>query len=43
MLACEPGSLLVGKRGSRCHSTTSFSESVIVVGTSYQMFEVLAF
>ena len=31
------------KRGSRRHSTTSFSESVVVAGTSYQMLEVLAF
>ena len=28
---------------SRCYSTTSFSESVVVAGTSYQMLEVLAF
>ena len=26
-----------------CHSTTSFSESVIVTETSYQMLEVLSF
>ena len=32
-----------GKRGSRRHSNTSFSESVVVAGTSYQMLEVLAF
>ena len=36
-------SILAGKRGSRRHSTTSFSESVVVAGTSYQMLEVLAF
>ena len=35
--------ILAGKRGSRRHSTTSFSESVVVAGTSYQMLEVLAF
>ena len=35
--------LLAGKCGSRRHSTTSFSENVIVAGTSYQMLEVLAF
>ena len=34
---------MAGKRGSRRHSTTSFSESVVVAGTSYQMLEVLAF
>ena len=34
---------LAGKRGSRRHSTTSFSESVVLAGTSYQMLEVLAF
>ena len=27
-----------GKRGSRRHSTTSFSENVVVAETSYQMF-----
>jgi len=35
--------ILGGKRGSGRHSTTSFSESVVVAGTSYQMLEVLAF
>ena len=35
--------ILAGKRGSRRHSTTSFIESVIVAGTSYQMLQVLAF
>ena len=35
--------ILVGKRGSRRHSTTSFNESVVAAGTSYQMLEVLAF
>ena len=34
---------MAGKRGSRRHSTTSFSESVVVAGTSYQMLKVLAF
>ena len=29
---------LAGKRGSRRHSTTSFGESVVVAGTSYQKF-----
>ena len=28
---------MAGKRGGRRHSTTSFSESVVVAGTSYQM------
>ena len=31
------------KRDSRCHSTTSFSESVVVAKTSYKILEVLAF
>ena len=35
--------ILAGKRDSRRHSTTSFSENVVVAGTSYQMFEVLSF
>ena len=35
--------ILAGKRDSRRHSTTSFSESVVVAGTSYQMIEVLSF
>ena len=26
---------MAGKHGSRCHSTTSLSESVLLVGTSY--------
>ena len=43
MLAREPRRNLAGKRGSRRHSTTSFSESVVVAGTSYQMLEVLVF
>ena len=34
---------MAGKHGSRRHSTTSFSESVVVAGTSYQMLEVVAF
>ena len=29
--------ILGGKRDSRRHSTTSFSENVVVAGTSYQM------
>ena len=35
--------ILAEKCGSCRHSTTIFSESVIVAGTSYQMLEVLAF
>ena len=35
--------ILAGKRGSRRHSTTSFSENVVVTETSYQMLEVKAF
>ena len=35
--------ILAGKRGSRRHSTTSFSENVEVAGTSYQMLNVLSF
>ena len=34
---------MAGKRGSRRHSTTSFSESVVVAETSYLMLELLAF
>ena len=34
---------LAGKRGIRPNSTTSFSESVVVAGTSYQILGVLAF
>ena len=34
---------LAGKRGIRPNSTTSFSESVVVAGTSYQILDVLAF
>ena len=33
----------MGKRGSHCHSTTSFRKNVVVAGTSYQMLEVLPF
>ena len=33
--------ILAGKRDSRRHSTTSFSEGVVVAGTSYQSLEVL--
>ena len=32
--------ILAGKRDSRRHSTTSFSENVIVAGTIYQILEV---
>ena len=32
--------ILVGKRGSRRHSTTSFSKNVVMAGTSKQIFEV---
>ena len=35
--------ILAGKRGSLRHSTTSFSENVVVAETSYEMLEVLAF
>ena len=35
--------LVGGKRGSRRHSTTSFSENVKVAETSYQMLEILSF
>ena len=34
---------MAGKRDSRRHSTTSFSENVEVAETSYQMLEVLSF
>ena len=34
--------ILAGKRGSCRHSTSRFSESVVVAGTSYQKLEVLA-
>ena len=34
---------LAGKLGSRRHSTTSFSENVIMAETSYQMLKVLSF
>ena len=34
---------MAGKRGSRRHSTTRFSENVVVVVTSHQTLEVLAF
>ena len=37
------GYILAGKRGSRHHPTTSFSENVEVAETSYQMLEVLSF
>ena len=32
--------ILAGKRDSRRHATTSFSENVVVAGTSYQILEV---
>ena len=35
--------ILAGKRDSRRHSTTSFSENVVVVRTNHQMLKVLAF
>ena len=31
--------ILAGKRDSRCHSTTSFAENVVVTKTSYQMLQ----
>ena len=34
---------MAGKRGSRRHSATSFSENVVVAGKSYQILEVLSF
>ena len=34
---------MAGKHGSRCHSTTNFSESVLLVGTSYHNFYVRSF
>ena len=34
---------MAGKHGSRRHSTESFSQRVVVAGTSYQMLDVLAF
>ena len=34
---------LAGKYGSRCQSTTSFSENVVVARTSDQMLEILSF
>ena len=33
----------MGKCGSHCHSTISFSENVKVAKASYQMLEVLSF
>ena len=35
--------ICVGKRDSRYHPTSRFSENVIVAETSYQMLEVLSF
>ena len=37
------GYFLAGKQDSRRHSTTSFSDNVVVAGTSYQMWEVSSF
>ena len=34
---------MAGKRDSRRHSTKSFSENVVVAGTSYQILEVKSF
>ena len=31
--------ILEGKRDSRRHSSTNFSENVVVAGTSYQIFK----
>ena len=35
--------ILVGKCGSHCQPTTSFSENVLVAKISYQMLEILSF
>ena len=35
--------ILAGKRDSRCHSTTSFAENVVVTKTGYQMLEAKFF
>ena len=35
--------MLAGKFGSRRHSTTSFSENVVVAKTSYQMLGISSF
>ena len=44
LLVREPASvILAGKRGSRRHSTTSFSENVVLAEASYQMKEFLSF
>ena len=43
LLPIRTSVILAGKRGSRRHSTTSFSENVEVEETSYQMLEVLSF
>ena len=40
VLARKPHLILAGKSDSCRHSTTSFSENVLVVGTSYQILEV---
>ena len=41
LLPIRTSVILAGKRGSRRHSTTSFSENVEVAETRYQMLEVL--
>ena len=41
MLARELCAIWAGSRDSRRHSTSSFSENVVVVETTYQMLEVL--
>ena len=43
MLHLDLTVILAGKRGSRRHSTTSFSESVVVAETRYQMLEAATF
>ena len=43
MLTREQASFWAGKRDSHHHSSTSFSENVVVAGSSYQMYEVLTF
>ena len=35
--------ILAGKCDRHCHSSTSFSENVVVAKTSYQMFGILSF
>ena len=43
VLPPEPTSFWRGKRDSRYHSTSSFSENVVVAKTGYQMLELLSF